>query len=345
MPSQENLNRVKDQVKKREVQTGKDEERKPQKSKNDYMRIGILVAIILVAAVVAAIYVDSPKSCSGVVFSVQRNDCFASAAVATGNSTMCYGISSQQLQESCLENVAYATKNVSLCASIKNAEIAYACDSNLSITTGNETVCTDMQNSSLKSECLYSFAKSRNFSDVSYCSGISNSTLYGYCTGSSSYVHAMKTGNPSYCSVMDNIPNVGVPTADLLESLPSNQSSKLSASSIILLNASNADVCYYSVAVAYGNISICGDIYGSIATACEYYVNSTIMPKRILNLSTVISKCNEAGIYGGSATTNACFIGFAVSYDNVSYCSPITNASIESTCVSEVSSRPANSST
>ncbi|MEM3883629.1 MAG: hypothetical protein QXT94_01700, partial [Methanothrix sp.] len=93
------------------------------------------------------------------------------------------------------------------------------------------------------------------------------------------------------------------------------------------------------------NLSACGNMYGSISTACEYYVNSVTVPKQVLNLSTVISKCDEAGIYGGSATTNACFIGFAVSYVNATYCSPITNSSVQNTCVSEVASRQSNSST
>ena len=345
MQLQENSNKAKKQPKKREDRSVKSDGQALHKSRNDYLRIGILVGIILVAALAAAIYVDSPKSCSSVVFSTQRNSCFEAEAVSTGNSTMCYGISSQPLQESCLENVAYATKNASVCTSIKNDSIAYSCTSNLSISIGNEAICSSLQNPSSRSECLYSFAKAENFSNISYCSGISNSTLYGHCTGSSTYVRAMETGNPSYCSEMNPTPGKGVPIADLFELLSQSQSSKLSSSSITLLNASNADACYYSVAVAYGNLSICGHIYGSISTACEYYVNSTTAPKLVLNLPTVISRCNIAGIYGGSATTNACFIGFAVSYGNESYCSPITNASTKSICVSEVAKAQANSST
>ena len=345
MKPQENKNKGSDQIKKQDKPSGNNEEQKQQKSRNDYIRIGILVAIIIIAAVAAAIYIDSPKGCSSVVFATQRNSCFTAEAEATGNSTMCRSISSQQLQESCLENVAYSTKNASVCTSISNGTIADSCVGNLSIATGNEALCASLQNSSSKSECLYSFAKANNFSDVSYCSGISNSAMYGNCTASSSYVLAMKTGNPSYCSEMDHTSGNGVPTAGLLGLLPQNQSSKLSSSGLILLNASNSDVCYYSVAVAFDNLSACGNMYGSISTACEYYVNSVTVPKQVLNLSTVISKCDEAGIYGGSATTNACFIGFAVSYVNATYCSPITNSSVKNTCVSEVASRQSNSST
>ena len=345
MKSLENKNRDGAQEKKQEPQLASSEGQKPQKSINDYKRIGILVAIIIIIAAAAAIYVDSPKGCSSVVFSTQRNICFATEAAATGNSTMCYSISPKQLQEPCLENVAYATKNASICNSISNSTVADSCIGNLSITTGNESLCASMQNSSSKSECLYSFAKSKNFSDVSYCSGISNSAMYGDCAASNTYVLAMKTGNPSYCSEMDHASGTGVPTSDLLGLLPQAQSSKLSSSGIILLNASNSDVCYYSVAVAFDNLSTCGNLQGLISASCKYYVNSITAAKQILNLSAVISKCDEAGIYGGSATTNACLIGFALSYENATYCSPITNSSVQSTCVSEVASRQANSST
>ena len=345
MEPQDNQNKAKSRIKKQDSKKGSVEEQKTDKSRDDYIRIGILVAIIMIAAIAAAIYVDSPKSCSSVVFATQRNSCFAAEAAATGNSTMCHSISSQPLQQSCLESVAYSTKNASVCTSISNGSIADSCISNLSVATGNEALCSGIANSSSRSECLYSFAEAKNFSDVSYCSGISNSADYKNCTSSSQYVLAMKTGNPSYCSEMNNTPGNGVPTTNLLGLLPQNQSSKLSSSSIVLLNASNADVCYYSVAVSSGNISACSDIYSPISATCEYYVKSTTAPKQALNLSEVVSKCDEAGIYGGSTTINACIIGFAVSYENTTYCSQITNSSTKSICVSEVASRKANSST
>jgi hypothetical protein len=324
--------------------SGKNQAPKPQKSRAEYARIGILVAIVLAAAIASSIYIDSPKGCSGVVFSVQRNACFTKAAIASGNSTMCYKISPPQLQSSCLEGVAYSTKNASVCALISDNASDYSCALNVSIMTGNESACNSLSSRTLASDCMYSFASSKDFSNVSYCSGITDSALYGSCTGSSLYLLAVKTGNPSYCSVMDSASG-GIPASSLLKSLPLNESSKLSSSSITLLNMSDADICYYSVALANGEPSVCGNLPGTISSGCAYAVNSTSTRNKVLSLPSVISECNAAGVYGGNVTTDACLIGFAVSYDNVTYCSPITNSSTENACVSEVASSHANSST
>jgi hypothetical protein len=309
---------------------------KPQKTKNEYMRIGVLVLIIVGLAVISSFYIDLHKGCSGVLYATQRNNCFERYAVSTGNTSMCYEITGTQMQNLCLEDVAVSTRNASICNSINNQSTLYSCASNLSISTGNESVCNSLNAQQYKSECLYSFASLRKFASASYCNGISNHTLNGYCSNASTYTLAMSTGNASYCSNMSSNVSTGMPATELLSIYASNSSATNYALDNILLNASDSEICYYSLAIKYDNPSLCAYIPGTISAACAIQANSTSVQRAKLSVNAVISNCTAAGVYGGELTTDSCYVGFAVLYHNATYCSPITNSSVQKNCIARV---------
>jgi hypothetical protein len=314
------------------------------KTKNEYIRIGVLLLIILVLAAISVLYISSHKGCSGVVYAAQRNSCFANYAVSTGNATMCYKISGDQAQNICLNNVALSTSNVSVCGSITNQSIMYGCVSNMSISTGNESKCSTLSSQQYASECEYSFAAAKKFNSTSYCNGISNSTLNSYCTSASTYLIAMSTGNATYCSELSTNPSVGMPASKLLGIYGLNVSTTNFDIFNALSNASDSDACYYSLAVKYSNPSLCANTYGSLTSICNLQSNSTAATKNKLNATQVESECIAAGTYGGALTTDSCYIGFAVSYHNDSYCSFISNSTIRNNCIVRVSNTTNSSS-
>lgn len=315
-----------------------------EKTKSEYLRIGALVLIIVVLALISVFYLDLHKGCSGVLYTTQRNNCFENFAVSTGNASMCYKISGTYVQNLCLENVAVSTSNASVCNSINNQSITYSCASKLSISTGNESVCNTLSTQQYRSECLYSFASSKEFAEVYYCNGISNSTLYGYCSDASTYGLAMSTGNASYCSSISSNVSTGMPASELMGIYKSNQSTTNYTFSDTLLNASDSEICYYSLAIKYRNLSLCSYLHGAVGEACNAQLNLTSAKKPKINLATVVSDCIAVGIYGGELTTDSCYVGFAVSYRNATYCSPITNSSIKKNCIAKVANTTNSSS-
>ncbi len=201
-----------------------------------------------------------------------------------------------------------------------------------------------LSNNTYRSACIYFFAKSTGFDNISYCSQISNSKMHSYCSAYSGYQIALKTGNTSYCSAFDLAPNSSIPISSLVALTPSNISSKVSGLSYTIANVSDSDLCYYSVALYRNNITDCNKLSGDLYSECTYAINQTALKLPPINMSELSSKCNATSAYGGYVAVDACIIGFAVSYHNQTYCTLITNSSDQSLCVSEVENHT-NSST
>ncbi|MCL5102464.1 MAG: hypothetical protein M1544_03865 [Candidatus Marsarchaeota archaeon] len=320
----------------------KREQERSSKTGKEYIRILLLVGVIVVLAIISSLYIGSHKGCSSIAFSSQRNSCFDSEALSSGNATACLKISQVSLSDECISAVAESTANVSLCSSLPAGQLEYSCISNVSITESNETYCNSITNSSYKSECLYSFAKAMNFSNPSYCSGISIPNESAYCDGISYYAHAYSTGNASYCSILNATAGEGVPLSALLKAEGQN-SSLQSLYELSLLNISDRGLCYYTTATKFKNASLCGMLSGPIASYCSSSLNVTTAKEPPLNLTEVVSKCDSISVYGGSVATDACFIGFAISYHNSTYCGQISNSTTRANCESEVSQTSANS--
>ena len=312
----------------------KEETELKQKTKNEYVRIGLLVGIIIILAIISSLYIDAPKSCSSAVFSTQRNSCFQTEALSSHNASYCSEISDIGLQTDCFASVAESTANASICSSIPNPLGASTCISNVSISSHNESYCNLISNGSYRSECLYSFAKSVDFSNASLCSGITDSNLSYQCMSFSGYSDALSTGNPSYCSGLGTNATTDIPISRMFSSVSSNLTSEVPYS--YLLNISDKGLCYYSVAVIYKNKTLCGNLSQEFGADCYASINTATKPIPKLNLTAAISECDSSSIYGGSLTVNACFTGFAVSYHNSTYCQPISNSTAKADCVSEV---------
>ena len=306
--------------------------------------IGALLVIALVLSVLNARAVTPLQGCGRILLSVQRDACYVQLANSTDNASVCSLVGTEQQRSACAVGVAMKENNVSACyeAGMTQADAA-SCAAETAQSSGSFSACLELNNDTYKSSCIYDLEQKYSFADVSYCNDIPNSTESSYCQNTYYYNKALNSLNATYCSMLPNTPS-GTPLYVLMQVQAMNASSTgslsyLEANPLATLNATDSAMCYYQLAARTGNPQLCVYTSGALNSLClsesraqisANYTNMTITP------ASVASSCRLAGLNGTllDMCENYLFLSVATSRHNETYCSYITNASIEATCAS-----------
>lgn len=305
-------------------------------------RRGLMVLAVMALVVVALLVVGARSLQSGnpgctAILSVQRYGCIAALAGRTGNVLYCNQIGNPQMQSSCIVSVAEGRRNVSDCSDFPAGSSRNTCIENVSLISANPSLCDglDIHN---QSTCRYGIASAVNFSQLSYCMGIRNSTYQGTCTAQSYYHLALQTGNGTYCA---HLPS----TADsaLVYSMGmQNPDSQWAGYGILssYMNTTPQDFCYASLATPASHAT-CSQITNStLQAACNENTSSTNAGLTVQNASADCSAGSTQQL------RDLCYFSIytdeAISTSNESWCGLITNGSYMTSCVFNLASRTAN---
>ncbi len=329
----------------------------------------IILAVIAIALVIIAVVVlvaasaGTPLSrCSRIIVSQQRSACLLGLANATGNVSICSYLHGSQSEE-CVSGIALASGNPSLCSSLSYNGSFYAqCVISTGMSSHTASYCLSLSEPYLSS-CVYTIAEASNFSSVSECGYITNSSLRGECDAKSYYEEALKSRNASYC-------------ADLPSALNSTLVSYMAGASARVIGVSNASAtlpylnattpmqyCYYNVALLGRNSAICSLAGSKLSAQCNATLSTsssyTTGASNAITLQNVTALCSDApasvqslcsdslysyiavkqrnvsvcGLISSGIYQSACYTSLARTYNDSSYCSYIQNSTLMSDCL------------
>ncbi len=296
--------------------------------------IGITV-LLLVAAVILLSIGNSGRSalqgCKSIILSKQRYYCMYSLANETNNYTLCNEIPNSNLAHGCIIAIAENTHNVSACGMVNSSAAQYNdCVESISYSESNPDYC-DLLNGENVSTCMFSIAKKNQFESMRYCDSIPNGAERTLCGYIYYYNAATLPGKASYCSLLPDSPN-STTLSEIATSDYTNHSSvsNLNFLALTAINTTARSFCYYEVAIATANKTLCGYSGSALGAECYDYLNSTNLTSEFNNVSSV---CAGAPSYARDICNYTVFTEKALSQKNVSSCFMISNSSYTDSCI------------
>ncbi len=319
----------------------------------------ILVVIILLLALVSTIMVQgkSPQQkCASIILEQNKISCFTNLAVSTNNASICSNLNGSYAA-SCYEAVAYNSGNSNICkeALASYMPVGIDCIEHFVNLTGNSILCNLLSGQNFQN-CFFDAALSSG--NISLCSFAgANESL---CISSVSLSNALKYKNIFLCKYVSPSAN-----ASTVHSILSNSRTKINETlmgyGFSLLsygyNISARDLCIINVADELENKSYCASLNSSIAgQLCYQFVAPPPVPKQV-NYTALLNSCSNAGSFAGVCRASVliseaintknpslcnelnqtlswdCFTTLARTYDNVSYCGYIKNATVNNACI------------
>ncbi len=297
--------------------------------------------------------------CEYMVGSDAVNLCVYNVSIETKDSGACSAISNSSDKEACIYNIANMTNSSELCASL-GPVVGDRCLTQLAAKLKSPAVCSYSSNAYYKSICTSSAALSSAYAtaNASECSLVNGSTYTNTVSNITVYPAAYATGY--------DVSANGTITSSY--GSPLNYVQYLTN-----ITYSARDLCYMYVAYKRGNSSYCNSVLNTtLSNICveetqthPNITNSSIVANTIANYSLNYTKisnalCSNSSLtkqnctdivlmYEAMQTKNVsicgtmpllnsynCYAYLARTYTNTSYCSYITNASINSACVQNV---------
>ncbi|MCL4374201.1 MAG: hypothetical protein M1360_03535 [Candidatus Marsarchaeota archaeon] len=320
----------------------------------------VLFAVVLFAVAAILLAVSSQRKsalqeCNSILLSQSRSNCIANLAAHTGNATICSFLPVESQRYACVLGIASAKGSIALCNYINSTQYYEECAYNVANSTSNLSACRTLEEP-YKSECIYSYSKSTNFSDLGLCQEISNPALSSECSYSYYYRSALQYRNQSYCSYLPNTVN----STDISYLLPQNANYSIEAGlEFASLNITPMQYCYLQLANETRNSSLCSFTTGIANYVCKGIftahnaTNVTVNESAVCNSvpSALKSICEYSyqsskaleednvsqclGI-GNETYKDNCIYTLAYRYNQSSYCGYITNATSQSACYSGV---------
>ncbi|MDE1868825.1 MAG: hypothetical protein KGH60_02560 [Candidatus Micrarchaeota archaeon] len=334
--------------------------RKPVLSERERKIVYIGATVILVAAALVSLLAQSAvrsngvNGCSGIILQQQRDSCYNQFAIATKNITACGAIAGAALRSSCSSTVAESLSTPGLCGKAGQAGYSYSnCVINITLSTGHAAYCS-LLNGTLASTCAYDLAVQQKFANLTTCYGIANSTLMDSCMGTYYYNSAILHGSASYCG---RIP--GSSNSSILGSILSQGSNYSNPEQYVIyssINVSPRNYCYYRIATATLNRSVCSSTSGLLSTLCNdtfITLNSTAQSYNVTTacgslpgylqdicnygVASQLALANKNVSYcaslQGTTYRYSCITTLASSLRNATYCSYIPNTTVSQACV------------
>lgn len=332
-----------------------------------YFFIAIVLLVVAVVILLISPKGDSLGTCLGIILPTNKYACIDRLALSTKNASLCSYLPSSNA-DSCYNKLAQATLNPQLCNNTTYRSSFNQCILSLARSTDSYKLCTllDRENAS---SCLTTFAV--NSYNISICSAITDNIDSEICTSSVNFRSALHLNSPKLCKNVTNSTNSTI-TQEITQY--SNATANFSAGFLENMNYfelmqnvsfSSRDVCYTKFASISNNNSYCANIKNAtLYDICNYSAYAGT-PAQTLNLSSVnytqlISSCYQAGSFNETCKTflllgeaveernvticneitpdlkYQCIISLATTYNDTSYCSYISNTTLNSACVADV---------
>lgn len=296
----------------------------------------VLIAVALISLVARSVGTTRLQSCKGIALAQQRHECLYALANSTDNYSIC-NLLPNDVSYSCIAGIAERTMNVTACGEINSSASPYNdCITNISYELNNNSYCLLLKGDNV-SECAMGVARINQFSNLSYCSIIPNSSQRSICTYVYYYDKALASGIPEYCSYLPQTNNHTVLSA-ISPTGYANISQNLGTAllSVLEANITASSYCYYSTALSAGNKSMCTYSGGQIASECYNYLNNT---PSILNFSNLSDVCSQAPSYAMDLCNYTLFTEVALVRRNVSLCFMISNYTYKNTCIVQLAEK------
>ncbi|MDE1856674.1 MAG: hypothetical protein KGH98_01165 [Candidatus Micrarchaeota archaeon] len=325
----------------------------------------LIVAVVVLLLAVAALSIaftgggaaGGISSCSSIILGQQRIECISSLANSTLNVTMCGYLPSPQNDE-CIVHIAAQKGAAADCSMISRGSAYYdQCEYQLANRTGDRSLCYNLTDNYTESSCLYSFAAKGGFSSIGLCGSMRNSTLAGDCRDVYYFKLAVSQRDQAQCL---NLPG-HYDSGALYAVVSSAQNQSLTNSSLLLYSNANItarDYCYYTLAAATGNRTICSQTSGTYAdelclSSFSSFYNQTGAGNTTSVCSSLpgylISSCTYSieesnAIVARNVTaclaipdqqySETCIINMAAHYNDSAYCTQLTNDTLKQICYS-----------
>ena len=323
------------------------------------------VALVLLALLVLVFGGSGSafERCRGILIRGQRDMCLQALASGTSNATMCGMITAQEQRYSCLVGVAEAENSISLCNEVNSTSAFYSqCVLNVSMNTGNESYCQLLDRSN-QSSCTFSLARAGMFSSMALCNSISNQSMEKECDYMYYYGGAVRSGSSSDCAYLPNETNYTVMSL-MLSGNFTNYTDEVPAL-YAAMNTSPRNYCYYDLSMRTDNSTGCLQVSGMLGTACSAIFAHPTNETAAANMTNATALCALATsqysgfgdlCIGTTLTSEAistmnvskcldipsisyeysCITSYAVKYTDSSYCSYISNSTVEQQCYMSV---------
>ncbi len=315
---------------------------KQDRMKLTVLAVGIFVVLALAISLVTGARSTPLQHCRNILLSAQRYQCFAQLANTTYNVSVCGYIGQQASESSCVVGVAMRSGNVSTCYfNGTNSTGAEECATTVALATNNVSDCQTISDAGYSSSCAYALGEKNGFDSLAYCSAISNASKSADCKNIYYYRMALSKLNSTYCGLLPSSKN-GTPIDALVANYSGNGAYNLTSlagsATLATFNVTDQGLCYYKIAVAAANQSLCYHLNGTLNTLCRDFSS----PENLASLSnstvtplTVAAACAATGLTGGllNDCENYMFVSVATSRHSVAYCSYINNATIKSQCI------------
>ena len=344
------------------------------KEKNERLRLYAVGAIVLIAlAVVSVLLVPSSYSsvtsrCNSLLIQQDRYRCIESAAVSTRNSTMCAALVGAY-QDSCYLNIATNTTNPALCGKISSANVSDECYIYMANQTDNPSMCSAV-GGTLGSECEYHIATSTN--NTADCSLVQGPQGQLDCNATVDFDNAIRYRNATLCSEIytnnDTVTTEGILQNSSVSGYPGlsfNITQTLEYSVFYNQSVGARDLCYTSLAYESHNSTYCNEVQNQdLSLTCSNQAGKSTLSNNItsnstFNLTALLNSCNgQTDVAGcrdsymsidalltGNVTickrlplnySSTCFYQLAEKYNSTSYCSYITNSTLNQYCVGNI---------
>lgn len=296
----------------------------------------IILLIIALLALLLAKPTNTLSSCGSRALPGLRDSCYVHFANLTKNASICNNIP-VPARYSCISNVALLSSDPGLCTQPGlPADYRNSCLDTVGLSTLNSSVCAETSGAN-ESACAYGVAEALNFSNATACSYINNNSLMNACYAKYYYKEAASTGQYIYCNSLTNVPNATI-MSDILATT-SNLSRISDAYIYTQYNITPQGVCYSNVAYVTGNQSLCSSLTGISSQLCT---EPFIAPKA-LNESQLLSSCSSVPSDLYSVCTDGVLTDEALQNKNVSICLSLNQSGFRSSCISELAAKVDNS--
>ncbi|MGC8776621.1 MAG: hypothetical protein ACP5P2_01600 [Candidatus Micrarchaeia archaeon] len=320
-----------------------------------YLFILALIFILAVASYFST-HASPVSMCEHIIIQQNKISCFQNLAYSTGNASVCNYLSGEY-KAMCYQSLAYKLGNESLCLDALSSyePVGEECIVHFVNLTGEVSFCNPLPYSAQQHCAFVGAISSQNASACKFAG--ENASI---CNSSIILSKALLFKNISYCY---NIPSTG--NSIIFGSILMNSKIKPNATIIefassllsVGYNISPRSICIISVAQELGNSTYCSQLSGLDQSLCYRVVSPAPLHQEV-NYTAMLQACENAGSFKNTckqlvliseavATKNInicrslanqsasweCFSTLAKTYKNASYCSYISNITVNNACI------------
>ena len=310
------------------------------------MAIAGLLFVVAIGALILTTVAGSSGlgACKNIILVENRDNCIYNLANRTSNYTICSNLP-RSYSYQCIAAVAEKVGDPKICSRINSSDFQFDnCIYNVSYVRDNESDCLVLNNEN-QSTCAFNIAKRNQFNNQDDCNPITNASQKSLCFSIYYYNTAVVHNVSSDCALLPNEVNGTILATLVTRDFQNNQTGNLTSYlGYSELNVTPISYCYFNVATAHNNKTLCASASGLIQNSCYSHfipVNNSTSNSSITNVTQL---CANAPSYVQGICTYSAYTDQAVAEKNVSSCLQITNSSYQQSCIVQIAQKYGDSS-